>query len=227
MNITILGLGIIGTANKLHFESRGHTVNTYDPPLGLTRLEKADLYVICTPSHVIEEVIRDIRLLDPEPVISIESTIIEFGLVERLARKTPYLCYCPQRYWADDPHKRGVVRYRLIASPAHQRYFILLYRDLGIETLPTLPIVAEYTKIAENAYRGLQIAFVQELKNETGVYFESIRHGIITASEMHYLPEARKGIGGECLPLAMDTLKHMPLIRQAIESNKRYMETEQ
>ena len=223
MRITILGLGEIGTANKAHFESQGHIVTPYDPPKGLTELAQADLYVICTPSHIIEKSIDTILAFDRNPTISIESTIIDFGLTDRLSERVPRLCYCPQRYWAADPEHRGVVRFRLLASPTTLLHFKDLYwKQLGIRTLPVSPIVAEYAKVTENAYRALQIAFAQELKLKTGRHFEQVRHAVMTADNMHYLPEARAGIGGHCLPLAMDTLKDLPLIAQAILSNENY-----
>lgn len=221
MKITLLGLGEIGTANRDYFTSLGHSVSAYDPPKGLNEFADADLYIICTSSSEIEKVIA---LLPPDAMVSIESTITEIGMTDRLAQEHRFLCYCPQRYWRDDPEHRGVVRYRLIAStPSHLASFRSIYGlELLIPTLPVSSTVAEYSKLVENAYRGLQIAFAQELKMLVGDDFDAIREAVMTNTPMHWMAEAREGIGGECLPMAMRTLRHLSLIEQAIQSDAEY-----
>jgi len=62
--------------------------------------------------------------------------------------------------------------------------------------------VAEMCKIAENAYRYVQIAFAEELKmvcEECGLNFDDVRKACNTKWNIEIL-EARDGISGHCLP---------------------------
>jgi len=78
------------------------------------------------------------------------------------------------------------------------------YRDvLGIPIHEVSSVeVAEMSKIAENAYRYVQIAFAEELRmicEESGLSFNEVRGACNTKWNVEIL-EARDGIAGHCLP---------------------------
>jgi len=76
-------------------------------------------------------------------------------------------------------------------------------RGLGIPLYPVSKIeIAEITKIAENAYRYLQIAFAEDLYlycQANDINFPELRDALNTKWNMNIL-EPRDGIGGHCLP---------------------------
>jgi UDP-N-acetyl-D-mannosaminuronic acid dehydrogenase len=64
------------------------------------------------------------------------------------------------------------------------------------------PDVAELTKVVENSYRYLEIAFAEEIKmvcDNTSLDFDELRDAINTKWNIKIL-DARDGIGGHCLP---------------------------
>ena len=76
-------------------------------------------------------------------------------------------------------------------------------RSLGIPMHPVSRIeVAEMTKITENAYRYLQIAFAEDLYlycQANNINFAELRDALNTKWNVNIL-EPRDGIGGHCLP---------------------------
>ncbi len=61
---------------------------------------------------------------------------------------------------------------------------------------------AELSKLVENAYRFMEIAFAEEIKmvcDEHGLEFEELRRAINSMWNVRLL-EAKEGIGGHCLP---------------------------
>jgi len=234
MRIGMMGLGEIGSNNKKYLESLGHTVIGYDPRFNSTfDMSHCDVYMICADSDHVIEACEQIETIDKTPILLIESTV-KTGTCRQIYtdvfRGKANVIYCPQRFWAKDPEGRGVRRFRLISAfyDVDIGKGVVLYRDIfDIPVYPVFPVeVAEFAKVAENAYRGVQIAYAQELKMEAdrlGLDFNIIREAIMTASPMHYLPIAMEGIGGHCLQMAMEWLEpQMSLVRKAIVSDMDY-----
>jgi UDP-N-acetyl-D-mannosaminuronic acid dehydrogenase len=91
--------------------------------------------------------------------------------------------------------------------------------------------LAEATKIAENAHRYVQIAFAEELKliaGKNNLNFEEWRTAINTKWNVD-LPEARTGIGKECLPKDTAFLAlldpNATLLRGAMKANENYVKS--
>lgn len=103
------------------------------------------------------------------------------------------------------------------------------YHKLRIPTYICSSIeVAEICKTAENAYRFVQIAFVEELRiicSENNLPFEEVRTACNTKWNIDLL-EARDGIKGICLPQDIRFLKRLtsssPLLDGAIQTDKNY-----
>lgn len=79
-------------------------------------------------------------------------------------------------------------------------------RDLPNLSIPLHPVseieIAELTKIVENSYRYVQIAFAEDLYmfcHNNNVNFDELRKALNTKWNVS-LPEARNGILGHCLP---------------------------
>ncbi len=88
------------------------------------------------------------------------------------------------------------------------------------------------SKIAENAYRFVQIAFAEELKiicDKCEIPFEELRESCNTKWNIEIL-EARDGIGGHCLPKDVRYLWNIlksPLLSGAIRADEIYRKTKE
>lgn len=141
-------------------------------------------------------------------LVSIESTILP-GLCRRIFEdifeRHVHLVHVPHRYWGAKPTEHGVEQLRVMGGIDAEslKAGLKFYRDyLGIPLHQVSSIeVAEMSKIAENAYRYVQIAFAEELRmicEETGLSFSEVREACNTKWNIEIL-EARDGIGGHCL----------------------------
>lgn len=179
----------------------------------------AEAYVICVSTllkgeepdlmpifDVCEKIADKIEL---ESLVSVESTIIPGTckkLHEDIFKGHAALVHVPHRYWAEDPVRYGVKQERLIGAMNENSMAkgLIFYKDrLGIPLHAVSSIeIAEMAKVAENAYRYIQIAFAEELKlicKELGLNFENVQEACNTKWNIDIL-EARDGIGGHCLP---------------------------
>ena len=190
------------------------TQNWDDVPL-------SDVYLICVYTGLKDEVPDLSAVFDTcekikvktrqsaKPLVSVESTIVP-GLCKRVFREIfdgrVHLVHVPHRYWAEEPVKHGVKQSRVIGGVDSESLEagVKFYRDvLGVPLHVASSIeVAEMCKIAENAYRYVQIAFAEELRmicEECGLNFDDVRKACNTKWNIEIL-EARDGISGHCLP---------------------------
>lgn len=184
----------------------------------------ANVYIICVYSGLKDEKPDFSSIFDvcekinekvlssssPEaPLVSIESTVIpgvSRKVYEEIFRRRVNLVHVPHRYWAGDPVRHGVKQRRVIGAVDDKSLKLGLefYNEiLKVPLHQVAPIeVAEMSKISENAYRYIQIAFAEELKmicDELGLNFNEVQKACNTKWNIR-IPEARDGIKGRCLP---------------------------
>ncbi|MBS7632033.1 hypothetical protein KEJ15_00180 [Candidatus Bathyarchaeota archaeon] len=142
-------------------------------------------------------------------LVSIESTIIPGlcrKLYEEIFKWQVHLVHVPHRFWSGDPVRHGVRQRRVIGAidGVSMRKGWAFYKDLlkiPLHKVSSIEI-AEMSKISEQTFRYIQIAFAEELKmvcNELGMNFDELRTACNTKWNIE-IPEAREGIGGHCLP---------------------------
>ncbi|MFN4133860.1 MAG: potassium transporter TrkA, partial [Candidatus Hadarchaeales archaeon] len=207
----------------------------------------ADIYVICVSTllagdapdmgpifDVCEKIAKKAGI---DTLVSIESTIIpgiSRKVYDEIFKRGVALVHVPHRYWAGDPVRCGVNQMRLIGAidDRSMRKGTSFYSDfLGIPLHQVSTIeVAEMAKVMENAYRYVQIAFVEEARmvcEDLGIDFEEVRKACNTKWNIEIL-EARDGIGGHCLPKDIRYFawlnKRSILPRSAIELDEIYRE---
>ena len=171
------------------------------------------------------------------PLVSIESTVIP-GLCRRVFRdifeERVHLVHVPHRYWAEQPVKHGVKQLRVIGGvdAGSLKAGLEFYRNVLGVPLHVVPSVevAEMSKIAENAFRYVQIAFAEELRmicEDVGLSFDDVREACNTKWNVEIL-EARDGIGGHCLPKDIRYLISLAdfnvLMKSALAVDKQYRE---
>lgn len=208
-------------------------------------IPSSDVYVICV-STLLKDNKPDLTAIydiakkisgnaKAEGLISIESTL-PAGVCRKLHDKflkKQHLVHVPHRYWAGDSINHGVKQTRVIGGVDEEslKRGISFYRDtlsIPLHIAPSIE-VAEISKIAENSYRYVQIAFAQELRQmceNAGVDFKDLRQASNTKWNID-IHDALNGIGGHCLPKDIRYLAGMnnyhPLIDSAIHSNAVYV----
>jgi len=250
--VCVVGLGVIGIPTALHI-SNFYDVEGYDISQKATekanasglnstyeKLPFADLYILAVTTSMnrdtpdmsnIYDVCGKISQINPEALICIESTIA-MGTCRKVSEKFSLknIVHCPHRYWPGDIINYGVVQTRVFGAMndgSHKRGKAF-YESQKIPIIEVSSIeLAEMSKIAENAYRFVEIAFAEELKmicDSHGLPFEELRKSCNTKWNIEIL-EARDGIGGHCLPKDVRylwTLLKSPLLSGAIDADKLY-----
>jgi nucleotide sugar dehydrogenase len=168
-------------------------------------------------------------------LVSIESTVTP-GLCkkvyEEIFRRHVKLVHVPHRYWEGDPVEHGVKQLRVfgaIDDESLKSGWNFYNRVLGVPLHKVSRIeIAEMSKIAENAYRHVQIAFAEELKivcHKLGLSFKEARNACNTKWNIE-IPEARDGIGGHCLPkdarYFASLTKNAKLVKSALSVDEMY-----
>ena len=109
MNISIIGIGVVGGAIKYGFEKLGHTISFHDIVYD-TKIENVldtDICYICVPTptnednscdtSIVEGVIKELKELDYKGIITIKSTV-EPGTTIKLKEKhnIDKICFVPE-----------------------------------------------------------------------------------------------------------------------------------
>lgn len=217
-------------------ELRRETENKrYVPVSDLADVPEVDVYVISTPTPLTEEKQPDLSTLDralaqvaevarPGALIVIESTIYPGAtrrhiapLFERLSGLTAgvdvFFAYSPDRV---DPGRDSVLcDVPKLVSGLDDRSLDAIRNFYGTVFKEIVPVssceVAEFTKLLENTFRYLNIAFVNELSKATSEMNISLREVISAASTkpFGYMPfHHGPGVGGHCLPNNVHYLNH-------------------
>lgn len=210
-------------------------------------IPSADVYLICVSTGFKEDVpdlssifdvcekIKEKAGLSARSLVSIESTVIP-GLCRRVFRdifeERMRLVHVPHRYWAEQPVKHGVKQLRVVGGVDAEslKAGLEFYRNvLGVPLHVSSSVeVAEMSKIAENAFRYVQIAFAEELRmvcEEGGLSFGEVRNACNTKWNVEIL-EARDGITGHCLTKDIRYLASLAgfdmLMKSALAVDKNY-----
>lgn len=179
-----------------------------------------DYYLICISTHdnkdikkpnfdaLIEIAEKLKKEAKPGGLVSIESTItrgISKKINDILGHKL-HVSHVPHRFYSKEKKDHGVKQLRILGGCNSCCTNEALAFYSGLLKIPIYNVssieLAELSKVIENAYRFLQIAFAEELKmccDKEGFNFNELREAINSKWNINLL-EARQGIGGHCLP---------------------------
>lgn len=261
-SVCVIGLGVVGLPTARYFQERGCKLVGYDISATAVANAKdwieatddprqipsdIDVFVTCVSTKLsgdhpdasnVYDACRMISGFSPK-LVSIESTV-PVGTCKTLHNtildREVNLVHVPHRYWEGDPRNYGVRQLRVAGAVDAESMIQAceFYRDLGIPLVEVEPIeIAEMAKIAENAYRYVQVAFAEELSQicgRIGMDFELLRSACNSKWNID-IPEARDGIGGTCLPkdiryvvaAAHQTGCEADLLLSAIRADKKYV----
>jgi len=251
--VVVLGLGNIGLpvlrhVSMVYLKASGFDISgtaiAHAMQSGLkasAKLESSGIYVIAVNTwyrdgysdvSAVENCVQKISCLNPKALVCFESTLT-IGTCRRLCRKynLKYAAVCPHRWWKKDEANYGVVQTRVLGALNRESYekAIKFYRDLKIPVVVvSSPEVAEASKLAENTYYYLRIAYAQELKlmcNYNKIEFAELRRAVNTKWNVD-MAEALDGIGGECLPkdiqFLIESCQSTSLLKGAVASDIQY-----
>lgn len=179
-----------------------------------------DYYLICISTHkpenmsvphldgVYEIVYRLLKEGKSGSLLGIDSTVPQDTtkkILDTLNHKL-HVVHVPHRYYKHEKTEHGVRQKRVIGA-CEKCCFEVGRQFYGhVLDIPLYPVsspdVAELTKIVENSFRYVQIAFSEEMKilcDNIGVNFDELRNSINTKWNIDML-QAIDGIGGHCLP---------------------------
>jgi UDP-N-acetyl-D-mannosaminuronic acid dehydrogenase len=214
-----------------------------------TKFEGYDTYLICVSTHnpqnasqpnfdsLLETAIRLGREGKEGALVAIESTVTK-GICNRvfnILQHRLHVAHVPHRFYSEEKTEHGVRQLRVLGGckPCCATEAADFYRE--ILDVPILRVrsveLAELSKVVENTYRFLEIAFAEELKmvcDDQGLNFEELRAAVNSKWNVEIL-EARQGIGGHCLPKDTQTyydiskrITPFGIVPSAIRSNKQY-----
>lgn len=206
-----------------------------------TQLTSADIYVLAVNTWyrngypdmtAIEDCVKRAAEKNPKALFCFESTLTK-GTAHALAIKyhLQNVAVCPHRWWKQEEDKHGVVQLRVLGALNMQSQTKALgfYSSLGIPTkLVNSMEIAEVSKLVENTYYYLRIAYAEELKllcEKNQLDFEELKDAVNTKWNVD-MADARDGIGGECLPkdiqFLINAYPQTPLLHGAVNADINY-----
>lgn len=141
-------------------------------------------------------------------LVAIESTVTR-GISEEIKDilgHRLHVAHVPHRFYGEEREEHGVRQLRVLGGCERcctEKALRFYEGTLGVPIYPVSSIeLAEFSKVVENSYRFLEIAFAEELKMLCDAYrwnFDELRGAVNSKWNVKIL-EARQGIGGHCLP---------------------------
>ena len=222
MNIGIVGLGIVGSANSMGFKHLGHDVVEHDIKFDsvIEDVYDADIVFLCLPTpdkdgecdtSIIEEVVAEMAG-KYKGIVCIRSTVPP-GFTEHLIDKHQNLTisfapeFLRERAAADD----FINNHELLAVGTDDPYvfekIVEAHGHLPKNTKQLSPTEAEILKYFNNAYAALRIVFANvfyELCEELECDYSSVKeaYALTGKTKNIYLDVNKRlrGYGGMCLP---------------------------
>jgi UDP-N-acetyl-D-mannosaminuronic acid dehydrogenase len=168
-------------------------------------------------------------------LVSIESTLA-IGTCKkvytRIFNNSVDLVHVPHRFWKDDPINHGVKQLRVIGAVNEHSLeagldFYQRQLAIPLHAVPSIEL-AEMSKVVENSYRFLQIAFAEELRmicDEHRIDVNELRKACNTKWNTEIL-EARDGVLRHCLPkdirYLMSYSRNAVLLKSSVSVDEKY-----
>jgi UDP-N-acetyl-D-mannosaminuronate dehydrogenase len=185
-----------------------------------TNFMNYDYYIICISTHrpdnmfmpFLDGLFDITRKLSVEgktgALVGIDSTIAKgtSRKVLEILKHRLHVVHVPHRFYINEKAEHGVKQTRVLGGcePCCVNEGAHFYHDMleiPLHNVKNIEI-AELTKVVENSYRYMEIAFAEELKivcDNSNIDFDELRKSINTKCNIKIL-EAKEGIGGHCLP---------------------------
>jgi UDP-N-acetyl-D-mannosaminuronic acid dehydrogenase len=199
--------------------------------------EDYDYYLICISTHdpkkidapFLEGLFEITEKLSSEgktdALVSIESTVPKGTckkVIEILNHRL-HVSHLPHRFYEHEKSEHGVRQTRVIGGcdDCCLDEAVHFYRDLLDIPLHLTPAIeyAELSKLVENTYRYMEIAFAEELSivlDDLNLDFDKLRLAVNSKWNVDLL-EAREGINGHCLP--KDSQMYLDIAKKTLQTS--------
>lgn len=224
MKLGIIGLGVVGSANKKGFEHLGHEVLVHDIKLNTSIKDvlPAEINFLCVPTpsaddgqcdtSILESVIQDLDDNSYNGIIVIRSTVVP-GFTQRMieTHKNLAICFVPEflreRCAVDD----FIYDHKLLAVGTFDiwvfRKVVKAHGSLPEHTEHLTPTEAEVLKYFNNVYASLRVTFANvmyEICEKLNCDYTTIKNSYIKTGKAVDLyldvSDGLRGYGGMCLP---------------------------
>ena len=259
--IGIVGLGTIGTQELALWQRAGHPTTGYDVSSARVKaangtdrfadLADCDVLILCLPNlgpngelslGAFDRFVEDIQTIEPNPdrLIVVASTVpVGFTreLGHRIGAHGRLLAHVPERFDPGRSTELGEIP-RVAGATSRQALDMTvdLYTHLGVTVHPVDPVeVAEASKLLENAFRLVNIAFINEfaeLCRRLGIVAADVIDAAATKPFAFMAHQPGVGAGGTCIPTMPQYLLQaaqqagfeMPILQDAVDGNEHVIE---
>lgn len=224
MNIGIVGLGVIGNANKLGFEEVGHTVSVHDIKLG-TAIEEVlntEVVFVCVPTpstndgrcdtSIVESVITELIESKYQGAIAVRSTVIPgftLSMQEKYSNKK--ICFVPEFVRERCAEFDFLLEHKLLAVGTDDKEIYALvetaHGNLPRNKVMMKPAEAEILKYYLNLYAATRVTFANvffEVCKKFDADYKQVKDAYVKTGRLGdmYLDvrDDLRGFGGMCLP---------------------------
>ena len=236
MKIGIVGLGVVGTANKKGFESLDHEVRCHDTKFDTTikEVENTDITFICVPTPegiynkcdttIVESVIKELNGINYKGIVAIRSSTVP-GFTNKMIRRFKKLtiAFVPEFLKERCADEDFTHNHTLLAvGTEDKRVYNKIVKAHGSYPQNKVRLTAteaEVLKYFNNVYAALRVTFANnffEICEKLNCDYTAIKDAYIKTGKavdmyLDATPELR-GYSGMCLP--KDTKAIMNLMEE-------------
>tara|TARA_E500000318_G_scaffold98212_2_gene99341 strand:+ start:1199 stop:1996 length:798 start_codon:yes stop_codon:yes gene_type:complete len=224
MKVGVIGIGVVGNANKVGFEQLGHEVMVHDIKLGtnINNVLDTEAVFVCVPTPsakdgscdttIVKSVIMDLNHLGYQGIVAIRSSTVPGFCQSMIDEYTKLkICFVPEfireRHSVDDFTKDHSI---LVIGTEDNTTFNVIKKCHGhypkhVQQLK--PTEAEICKYYMNIYAALRITYaniVYEVAKKFDCDYTAIKDAYVKTgrhADMYLdVDPALRGYGGACLP---------------------------
>jgi len=257
--VGVVGLGTIGSQELALWQRSGHKAVGYDVSESRVQaagadastsvgvLNPADVLVVCLPNlapdgsnsmAAFDRFVSDAQSLKPKDRLIIVASTVPIGftrdLAARLGAQGRLVAHAPERFDPGRGTELGEIPRVVGALDADALILTIdLYKSAGVTTHPVDPIeVAEASKLLENSFRLVNIAFINEfaeLCRRIGIAAADVIDAAATKPFAFMAHQPGVGAGGTCIPTMprylLDAARQqgleMPILQDAVTGNEQ------
>lgn len=231
MIIGVVGLGVVGSANKYGFEKIGHKVIVHDIKYktNIRDLNKTNIVFLCVPTpsnkdgscntSIVDSVLKNLEKIKYKGIICIRSST-EPGFTEKVIKKykNNKICFVPEFLRERMAKKDFVKNHELLAVGTKSKKIfkevVKAHGKLPKNIKMLKPTEAEILKYYINVFASLRVTFANiffEICQKFNCDYEKVKESYITTgrgSPNMYLTVTKnlRGYAGICLPKDTKTI---------------------